>query len=113
MRRIAANRVYFNNEEFYKNHIIELFGSNVVNHFSLQSELAMTEWLGGIIMLTNASELDTSGLNSVEEFYHRAEKSQSRTKSLKAYHIRGVDMLSGKFLPNSHIEKLECPSSEF
>jgi hypothetical protein len=113
MRRVAANRVYINNKEFYNNHIIELFDSYVVNHFPLQSELAMTEWLGGIIMLTNASEVDTSSVYSVEDFYRKAEESDSHTKYLKAYHIYGVDIQSGKFKENSMIVKLTCSSSEF
>lgn len=51
MRRVAANIVYINNIEFYKNHIVELYEHIVVNHYKLSNELAMTEWFSGTIII--------------------------------------------------------------
>lgn len=51
MRRVAANIVYLNNIEFYKNHIVELYEHIVVNHYKLIDELAMTEWFSGTIIV--------------------------------------------------------------
>ncbi len=32
MRKIAASKVYINKEEFYSNHVVELFDDDVVKH---------------------------------------------------------------------------------
>lgn len=50
MRRVAASRVYINDKEF-RNHVVELFEHTLVNHYPLQGELPMTEWLGGTIII--------------------------------------------------------------
>ena len=52
-RRVAANVVIFSEEERYVNHVVELCNSRVVNHYPLQGEIAMTEWLGGTIVIEN------------------------------------------------------------
>lgn len=49
IRRVAANTVVLPNGMSYKNHVVELFGGRLVNHYPLQGEIAMTEWLGGRI----------------------------------------------------------------
>ena len=46
---MAANTVVLPNGMSYKNHVVELFGGRLVNHYPLQGEIAMTEWLGGRI----------------------------------------------------------------
>ena len=51
MRRVAASRVYINEKEFRNNHVVELFEHLVVNHYPLEGELPMTEWLGGTIII--------------------------------------------------------------
>lgn len=50
MRRVAATRVYINKKEF-RNHVVELFDHLLVNHYPLEGELPMTEWLGGTIII--------------------------------------------------------------
>ena len=51
MRRVAASKVYINEKEFHNNHVVELFEHLVVNHYPLEGELPMTEWLGGTIII--------------------------------------------------------------
>lgn len=51
MRKVAASRVYINEKEFYTNHVVELFNHIVTNHYPLQDEQPMTEWLGGTIII--------------------------------------------------------------
>ena len=96
-RRVAANLVYINSKEFHKYHIVELFDNIVVNHYGLQEELAMTEWLGGTILLTHARDFDTEGVNSIEEFYAKADAWDEKTGSYYAYHINRVLSPSAKF----------------
>lgn len=107
MRRVAASRVYLNNEEFFNNHIVELFDSYVVNHYGLQDELAMTEWLGGVIVITN-HELDIEKARearNVNELFAFVDK-EEESDGLLAYHITNVDLDCGEFLSNSVIARL-------
>lgn len=53
MRRVAASRIYFNTSEFRTNYVVELIDHFVVNYYSLQGEIPMTEWLGGTIIIRN------------------------------------------------------------
>ncbi len=67
MRRVAASRVYLNEKEFHTNYIVELFDHHVVNHYALEGELPMTEWLGGTIIIRNREAYHTSKILSHEE----------------------------------------------
>lgn len=49
-RRIAAKQVILPDGTINTNHVIELFGSRLVNHYPLEGEIEMTEWLGGTIV---------------------------------------------------------------
>ncbi len=111
MRRVAANIVYTNVKEFHKNHIVELFDGIVVNHYGLTEELAMTEWLGGIILLTKAEDLELDGIDSIEQFYERADNWDYQSKRFNAYHLNKVLSPSTKFSTdngssNCHIKRL-------
>ena len=50
MRRVAASIVYINEKEFH-NHVVELLNHQVTNHYPLEGEQPMTEWLGGTIIV--------------------------------------------------------------
>ncbi len=54
IRRIAASKVILPDGKEYANHVVELLGSRLVNHYPLQGEIAMTEWLGGTIRFEEA-----------------------------------------------------------
>lgn len=63
MRKIAVSRIYISKEEFYNNHVVELLNSAVVNHYPLTQEQAMTEWLGGAIVLERTKEGETKAVH--------------------------------------------------
>lgn len=67
MRRVAASRVFINEKEFLNNHVVELFNHFVTNHYPLQEELPMTEWLGGTIILRGGEAYHTPLLLSPAE----------------------------------------------
>ena len=67
MRRVAASRVYVNEKEFYTNHVVELLDHLVVNHYALEGELPMTEWLSGTIIIRNREAYHTPKNLSPEE----------------------------------------------
>ena len=50
MRRVAASKVFINEKEF-RNHVVELYDHLLVNHYTLEGEIPMTEWLGGTIII--------------------------------------------------------------
>ena len=66
MRRIAASIVYINEKEFH-NHVVELFDHLLVNHYPLNGELPMTEWLGGTIIIRGREAYHTSQTLTPEE----------------------------------------------
>lgn len=109
MRRVASSKVYINNEEFYNNHIVELFDSFVVNHYGLQSELPMTEWLGGVIVFLHAelTLYDLLGCKSISDFFRVAECAEEHCPLPFAWHITNVDLETGMLTPSSIITMLE------
>jgi hypothetical protein len=66
MRRVAASIVYINEKEF-RNHVVELFDHLLVNHYPLEGELPMTEWLGGTIIIRGREAFHTRLLLSPAE----------------------------------------------
>lgn len=66
MRRVAASKVYINEKEF-RNHVVELFDHLVVNHYALEGELPMTEWLGGTIIIRGREAFHTRQVLSSAE----------------------------------------------
>ena len=67
MRRVAASRVYVNEKEIHNNHVVELFEHLVVNHYPLEGELPMTEWLGGTIIIRGGEAYHTRQVLSPSE----------------------------------------------
>ena len=66
MRRVAASKVYINDKEFH-NHVVELLDHFLVNHYPLQGELPMTEWLGGTIIIQGREAYHTPQVLSLAE----------------------------------------------
>ncbi len=62
LRRVAANHLIIAERQLI-NHVVEIYGSRVVNYYPLKGEIPMTEWLGGTIVVKegkayhNGSEL--------------------------------------------------------
>lgn len=111
MRRVAATRVYKSEKEFYKNHVVELFNSHVANIYALQGEVAMTEWLGGVIILLHTDELLKDGMpknvKTISELFTHASQ-LPQTHLLYGYHITNVDILSETLSSASSITYIEC-----
>jgi len=111
MRRIASSRVYITRKEFYTNHVVELFNSFVVNHYALHNELAMTEWLGGVIVFVNTNELIESleasnNVETIEALFEFA-LSLQQTSRQYAYHITNMDIVGERLTSKSRITLLQ------
>lgn len=97
LRRVAVSRIYINKKEFHNNHVVELFEHRVVNHYPLQEETAMTEWLGGTIILCDGEAFHVSEVlepNELHTFFP-TDPASSPTEL-------GTDYRCG----NCHIERL-------
>lgn len=66
MRRVASSRVFIHEIEFH-NHVVELYDHLVVNHYPLEGELPMTEWLGGTIIVRGQEAYHTPKILSSAE----------------------------------------------
>ena len=114
MRRVASNKVYFSQTTAYPNHIIEICGKWVVNHFGLEDELELTEWLGGIIIIADERTVNQfvddihqatftpCQLDDILNYIYTAHKPDSTTEKngnrKTALHLSGIDVSTGKIL---------------
>lgn len=114
MRRVASNKVYFSPTTAYPNHILEICGKWVVNHFGLEDELELTEWLGGIIVIADERIVnqfvddihqDTFTPNQLDEILnyiyttHKHDSTTEKNGNRKtALHLSGIDASTGKIL---------------
>ena len=67
IRKVAANRVYLSDSEYYTNHVVEIFDNMVINHYPLMAEQPQTEWLGGTVIIKNQRTYHTKKVLSPEE----------------------------------------------
>jgi hypothetical protein len=107
MRRVAANRVYTDRQTYFKNHVVELFDDCVTNHFSLNGEIEMTEWLGGIIILSRSYSESVFEAKSLDECFEILENSDNVRKRYYAYHISGIDIQNEIFIAGRRITLVE------
>lgn len=110
MRRVATNRVYFSPTTIYRNHILEIYGEMMINHFKLEDELELTEWLGGIIMITDEKTAHTlveatlyktftpSHINDILQFIYPSDTDEKFNIRRTALHISGIDISTGKII---------------
>ena len=114
MRRVAANKVYFSPTTAYPNHILEICGKRIVNHFGLEDELELTEWLGGIIIIADEKTVSQfvddirqttftpSHLDDILQYIYSTPKPNSPRENSGnrkiALHLSGIDVSMGKIL---------------
>jgi len=114
MRRVAANKVYFSPSNYYRNHILEIYGKKVVNHYELKDELELTEWLGGIIIIAGEKAIAQfvddikqatflpSHIDEILHYIYTSPKTTSEEgyvgNQMMALHISGIDISTGKIL---------------
>lgn len=53
MRRVAAHWLYLPDGRKIHLPVVELTGDDVLNYYPIEDELPMTEWLGGIFILSS------------------------------------------------------------
>lgn len=106
MRRVASSKVFFSRDDVKTNHILEVYGEHLVNHYALECELEMTEWLGGIMIVTNVDCVDVEGIHTVDEFFDRLEVADSESARPVVWHISCVDVKNMKLSERSKITRV-------
>lgn len=92
-RRIAANRIYTATDVYYDNHIVELADGHIVNICPLKEEQAMTEWVSGILVITDKLITDLNKIENIQDFYINTDNNTEQAhlmKELKVYHVTGI-----------------------
>lgn len=116
MRRVAASIVFTDARQRNKNYVVEVYDNIVVNHYPLLDEQPMTEWLGGMIVLTHFLISDLKKVRSVSDFYEEKEKNgklRNRTNKLYAYHISSIDLTSHTFSDKSVVSMIVDKDYDF
>lgn len=92
MRRVASSKVFFSRDDVRTNYILEVYGEHLVNHYALDCELEMTEWLGGVMIVTNVDSVDVDGVRTVDDFFNRLESAESSSMRPVVWHISCLDV---------------------
>ena len=107
-RRIAANRIYTATDVYYDNHIVELADGHIVNICPLKEEQAMTEWVSGILVITDKLITDLGKIRNIQDFYTKTHNNTDiahQTVELNLYHITGIPY-GATDINNAQITKL-------
>lgn len=68
MKKRYASHILIINNEFHKNHIVELINHLYSSHYPLTEEQAMTEWIGGTIIIQGDQAYHTPHVLTPTEF---------------------------------------------
>ncbi|MBQ9362702.1 MAG: hypothetical protein IJT97_04675 [Bacteroidaceae bacterium] len=102
-RRIAANRVYTAPQTHWNNHVVELENGYVTSIYPLNGEQAMTEWLGGIIVVTSLQTTNLNSIRSIDDFY--TDPNGQNNPSV-AYHISNIPVQSHEWKGNRPVTRI-------
>jgi len=89
MRKVAAHKVYFTQRDYLINQIVEITNSNILAIRELRHEEAMTEWLSGVIVLTDKSDLNVNSINKISDFF--TDDNHVKSTTIYAWHIADFD----------------------
>ena len=96
MRKVAASKVFFSPTDYLTNQIVEIDNSMVLAVRDLKCEEAMTEWLTGIIVLSNNDKINLDNINSISAFY--CEDRLEDNNTIHAWHIANFNSATGCIL---------------
>lgn len=102
MRNYACHRLYISPDRFLKQAFVSLDEQGrVVRYASFQEEMVATEWIGGIIILSDT-------LTSPYEDFHTwlAQEMQSQAEQTHAWHLSDFDFTKEKTTDQSILRRL-------
>lgn len=116
MRRFASHRVCFlHTGEILKKQVVEIdeISGVVLSVYPFVEEISFTEWLGGIILLSDVAP-ERCGSESFETFtgrfvqkHHTEDGNMKDNLCLKAYFITEFNLQQMEFMPQSRIISLK------
>ena len=101
MRKFACNRLYIHNQ--YLSHAVVTMDERgeVESYFPFSEEMSATEWIGGIIVLSDKE--DAIQCTSFQNF---RDLMTSAKRMVYAWHISNFDFQQEEFTPQSIIRRL-------
>ncbi len=100
MRRVGATRIYTSSVNFLHNYILEIDGRCVVGYLPLTHETPMTEWLQGVIVVSDVPGTIAKDFTNISEFFSYGQQPDA---PLHAWHITKMDYATGFFDGTPHI----------
>jgi hypothetical protein len=92
MRKVAACKIYFSSHDYLANQILAIENSRVVSIKELNQEEAMTEWMQGVIVLSNNRHIDTKQITAISDFYPLK---IDKDKDVFAWHVPHIESETG------------------
>jgi len=101
MRRYACNRLYINNLCLSQAVVAINEKGKVEYYFLFSEELPATEWIGGVIVLSDKKE--RVGYSDFQDF---REQMTSTKQLVYAWHVSDFDFQKEDFTPQSVVSRL-------
>ena len=102
MKRYAVHRVYISKTQYITQASLSInTKGEVENYAPFINETAETEWLGGIIILSNKIEI-----NNITDFRTIINYLATAKHGIYAWHISNFDFQSENLTPKSQIKRL-------
>ena len=103
MKKYACNRLYMADGHYETPSVVRVDKEGKVEgHFPLTEEASATEWIGGVVVLSDKDACDVVRTD-FRTFLHTMTRSGH---PLYAWHISGFDFLKEDFTPQSVIRRL-------
>lgn len=96
MKRFACHYLYVSADGYYSRYVVEVNdNAEVIRYFPLIEEICATQWIGGVIVLSTAAELQIDKHESFSAFLQKATAETDGPRY--AWHVMGVDLLRKEF----------------
>ena len=102
MKRYGCNRLYLAENDFRSTSVVSIGHDGKVNHISpLTEETSATEWVGGVIVLSDKEELTVH-----QDFRTLLREMTRANQPTYAWHISPFDFPREELTPQSIIRRL-------
>lgn len=102
MKKYGCHRLYISYNQFLRQSVVTIDDRGKVVHYApLEEEIHSTEWLGGIIILSESPHLFT---DNIQEWFER--QSGPTSGSIYAWHLSNFDFEKECITPQSILRRL-------
>lgn len=103
MRRVAAHWLYLPDGRRIHYPVVEIEGDSVVNYYPLEDELPVTEWLGGIMILSPLAQLSISPEGTFEDILKKLHPEKKITYPLYCWYVNNIDLETKSFISRRQV----------